>query len=76
METCGSHYIDIVDRDKVLSKHYKAEEDSEQFKYFKTGQGLLSPNWNQELINQRDIPYLCAYKLDIVKFKWWGMLAE
>ena len=29
MQTCGSHYIDIVDQNKVLCKHYKAEEDPE-----------------------------------------------
>lgn len=27
----------------------------------------------QELVNQKDCPYMCAYKLVTVKFKWWGL---
>lgn len=27
----------------------------------------------QELVNQKECPYMCAYKLVTVKFKWWGL---
>ncbi|KAG8520117.1 Phosphatidylinositol transfer protein alpha isoform, partial [Galemys pyrenaicus] len=27
----------------------------------------------QELVNQKDCPFMCAYKLVTVKFKWWGL---
>ncbi|KAL0597531.1 Phosphatidylinositol transfer protein alpha isoform [Plecturocebus cupreus] len=66
-------YIDIADRSQVLSKDYKAEEDPAKFKSIKTGRGPLGPNWKQELVNQKDCPYMCAYKLVTVKFKWWGL---
>ncbi|CAO2644215.1 Phosphatidylinositol transfer protein alpha isoform [Lemmus lemmus] len=66
-------YIDIADRSQVLSKDYKAEEDPAKFKSAKTGRGPLGPNWKQELVNQKDCPYMCAYKLVTVKFKWWGL---
>ncbi|XP_006891153.1 PREDICTED: phosphatidylinositol transfer protein alpha isoform [Elephantulus edwardii] len=66
-------YIDIADRSQVLSKDYKAEEDPSKFKSSKTGRGPLGPNWKQELVNQKDCPYMCAYKLVTVKFKWWGL---
>ncbi|XP_019506018.1 PREDICTED: phosphatidylinositol transfer protein alpha isoform isoform X2 [Hipposideros armiger] len=52
---------------------YKAEEDPAKFKSIKTGRGPLGPNWKQELVNQKDCPYMCAYKLVTVKFKWWGL---
>lgn len=55
-------YIDIADRSQVLSKDYKAEEDPAKFKSIKTGRGPLGPNWKQELVNQKDCPYMCAYK--------------
>ncbi|KAM6163667.1 phosphatidylinositol transfer protein alpha isoform [Rhynchocyon petersi] len=66
-------YIDIADRSQVLSKDYKAEEDPAKFKSIKTGRGPLGANWKQELVNQKDCPYMCAYKLVTVKFKWWGL---
>ncbi|XP_049714838.1 phosphatidylinositol transfer protein alpha isoform isoform X1 [Elephas maximus indicus] len=66
-------YIDIADRSQVLSKDYKAEEDPAKFKSIKTGRGPLGPNWKQEIVNQKDCPYMCAYKLVTVKFKWWGL---
>uniref|UniRef100_A0A2K5JUF2 Phosphatidylinositol transfer protein alpha isoform n=1 Tax=Colobus angolensis palliatus TaxID=336983 RepID=A0A2K5JUF2_COLAP len=66
-------YIDIADRSQVLTKDYKAEEDPAKFKSIKTGRGPLGPNWKQELVNQKDCPYMCAYKLVTVKFKWWGL---
>jgi hypothetical protein len=66
-------YIDIADRSQVLGKDYKAEEDPAKFKSIKTGRGPLGPNCKQELVNQKDCPYMCAYKLVTVKFKWWGL---
>uniref|UniRef100_F7AC02 Phosphatidylinositol transfer protein alpha isoform n=1 Tax=Ornithorhynchus anatinus TaxID=9258 RepID=F7AC02_ORNAN len=66
-------YIDIADRNQVLAKDYKQEEDPAKFKSIKTGRGPLGPNWKKELPNQKDCPYMCAYKLVTVKFKWWGL---
>ncbi|XP_067422134.1 LOW QUALITY PROTEIN: phosphatidylinositol transfer protein alpha isoform [Emydura macquarii macquarii] len=66
-------YIDIADRNQVLSKDYKQEEDPAKFKSVKTGRGPLGPNWKKELGKQTDCPYMCAYKLVTVKFKWWGL---
>ncbi|KAM4648374.1 phosphatidylinositol transfer protein alpha isoform [Amazona ochrocephala] len=66
-------YIDIADRSQVLPKDYKAEEDPAKFKSVKTGRGPLGPNWKKELGKQTDCPYMCAYKLVTVKFKWWGL---
>lgn len=66
-------YIDIADRSQVLPKDYKAEEDPAKFKSVKTGRGPLGPNWKKELGKQSDCPYMCAYKLVTVKFKWWGL---
>ncbi|XP_038231194.1 LOW QUALITY PROTEIN: phosphatidylinositol transfer protein alpha isoform [Dermochelys coriacea] len=66
-------YIDIGDRNQVLSKDYKQEEDPAKFKSVKTGRGPLGSNWKKELGKQTDCPYMCAYKLVTVKFKWWGL---
>ncbi|KAJ7397523.1 Phosphatidylinositol transfer protein alpha isoform [Pitangus sulphuratus] len=66
-------YIDIADRSQVLPKDYKAEEDPAKFKSVKTGRGPLGPNWKKDLGKQSDCPYMCAYKLVTVKFKWWGL---
>ncbi|KAJ7309107.1 hypothetical protein JRQ81_008438 [Phrynocephalus forsythii] len=66
-------YIDIADRSQVLSRDYKPEEDPAKFKSAKTGRGPLGPNWKKELSKQSDCPYMCAYKLVTVKFKWWGL---
>ncbi|KAM7139768.1 phosphatidylinositol transfer protein alpha isoform [Macrochelys suwanniensis] len=66
-------YIDIADRNQVLSKDYKQEEDPAKFKSVKTGRGPLGSNWKKELGKQTDCPYMCAYKLVTVKFKWWGL---
>ncbi|KAJ7416368.1 Phosphatidylinositol transfer protein alpha isoform [Willisornis vidua] len=66
-------YIDIADRSQVLPKDYKAEEDPANFKSVKTGRGPLGPNWKKDLGKQSDCPYMCAYKLVTVKFKWWGL---
>ncbi|XP_032071652.1 LOW QUALITY PROTEIN: phosphatidylinositol transfer protein alpha isoform [Thamnophis elegans] len=66
-------YIDIGDRSHVLSRDYKPEEDPAKFKSVKTGRGPLGPNWKKELGNQSECPYMCAYKLVTVKFKWWGL---
>ncbi|XP_026544724.1 phosphatidylinositol transfer protein alpha isoform isoform X1 [Notechis scutatus] len=67
-------YIDIADRSHVLSRQdYKPEEDPAKFKSVKTGRGPLGPNWKKELGKQAECPYMCAYKLVTVKFKWWGL---
>ncbi|KAM6459122.1 LOW QUALITY PROTEIN: phosphatidylinositol transfer protein alpha isoform [Liasis olivaceus] len=66
-------YIDIADRSHVLSRDYKPEEDPAKFKSVKTGRGPLGPNWKKELGKQSECPYMCAYKLVTVKFKWWGL---
>ncbi|XP_042298706.1 phosphatidylinositol transfer protein alpha isoform [Sceloporus undulatus] len=66
-------YIDIADRSQVLSRDYKPEEDPSKFKSVKTGRGPLGPNWKKELGKQSECPYMCAYKLVTVKFKWWGL---
>ncbi|XP_048374635.1 phosphatidylinositol transfer protein alpha isoform [Sphaerodactylus townsendi] len=65
-------YIDIAERSQVLSKDYKPEEDPSKFKSIKTGRGPLGPNWKKEIVKS-DCPYMCAYKLVTVKFKWWGL---
>ncbi|KAL8198902.1 UNVERIFIED_CONTAM: hypothetical protein K2H54_029314 [Gekko kuhli] len=65
-------YIDIADRSQVLTKDYKPEEDPAKFKSIKTGRGPLGPNWKKEILKS-DCPYMCAYKLVTVKFKWWGL---
>ncbi|XP_043910284.1 phosphatidylinositol transfer protein alpha isoform [Protopterus annectens] len=66
-------YVDIADRNQVLSRDYKPDEDPAKFKSIKTGRGPLGPNWKKELANQTDCPYMCAYKLVTVIFKWWGI---
>ncbi|KAL7976050.1 hypothetical protein Chor_009728 [Crotalus horridus] len=65
--------IDIADRSPVLSRDYKPDEDPAKFKSVKTGRGPLGPNWKKELGKQAECPYMCAYKLVTVKFKWWGL---
>uniref|UniRef100_A0A8D0GPY3 Phosphatidylinositol transfer protein alpha isoform n=1 Tax=Sphenodon punctatus TaxID=8508 RepID=A0A8D0GPY3_SPHPU len=65
-------YIDIADRGQVLPKDYKPDEDPAKFKSAKTGRGPLGSNWKKEL-GKSDCPYMCAYKLVTVKFKWWGL---
>ncbi|XP_044286532.1 phosphatidylinositol transfer protein alpha isoform isoform X2 [Varanus komodoensis] len=66
-------YIDIADRSQVIARDYKPEEDPAKFKSVKTGRGPLGPNWKKELGKQASCPYMCAYKLVTVKFKWWGL---
>uniref|UniRef100_H3ABP7 Phosphatidylinositol transfer protein alpha isoform n=1 Tax=Latimeria chalumnae TaxID=7897 RepID=H3ABP7_LATCH len=66
-------YIDIADQSQVLPRDYKPQEDPAKFKSVKTGRGPLGPNWKKELGKQSVCPYMCAYKLVTVKFKWWGL---
>lgn len=33
----------------------------------------VSVSLQKELSKQTDCPYMCAYKLVTVKFKWWGL---
>ncbi|XP_077479407.1 phosphatidylinositol transfer protein beta isoform-like isoform X4 [Stigmatopora argus] len=62
--------IDIANKDEVAPGDYKAEEDPSLFHSAKTGRGPLGPEWKNEL--KTDCPYMCAYKLVSVKFRWWG----
>ncbi|CAJ0964254.1 unnamed protein product [Ranitomeya imitator] len=65
--------IDIADRNQVLSKDYKPDEDPAKYKSCKTGRGPLTPDWKKTLAQRNDVPHMCAYKLVTVKFKWWGL---
>ncbi|KAF3849225.1 hypothetical protein F7725_015722, partial [Dissostichus mawsoni] len=63
--------IDIASKEEVAPGDYKPEEDPTLFHSAKTGRGPLGPEWKNEL--KTDCPYMCAYKLVTVKFKWWGL---
>uniref|UniRef100_A0A3B3QFI2 Phosphatidylinositol transfer protein alpha isoform n=1 Tax=Paramormyrops kingsleyae TaxID=1676925 RepID=A0A3B3QFI2_9TELE len=65
-------HLDIADRNQVDAKDYKPEEDPASFKSVKTGRGPLDADWQKEL-STTDCPYMCAYKLVTVQFKWWGL---
>uniref|UniRef100_A0A3P8VYA5 Phosphatidylinositol transfer protein beta isoform n=1 Tax=Cynoglossus semilaevis TaxID=244447 RepID=A0A3P8VYA5_CYNSE len=60
--------IDIANNEEVASGDYKPEEDPALFHSAKTDRGPLGPEWKKT-----DCPYMCAYKLVTVKFKWWGL---
>uniref|UniRef100_A0A3Q3IF04 Phosphatidylinositol transfer protein beta isoform n=1 Tax=Monopterus albus TaxID=43700 RepID=A0A3Q3IF04_MONAL len=62
--------IDIENKE-VVPGDYKPEEDPALFHSANTGRGPLSPEWKNEL--KTDCPYMCAYKLVTVKFRWWGL---
>ncbi|KAK0154349.1 Phosphatidylinositol transfer protein beta isoform [Merluccius polli] len=66
--------IDIANRESVAAGDYKPEEDPAVFHSEKTGRGPLGPDWKNEL--KSDCPYMCAYKLVTVKFKWWGLTTK
>ncbi|KAM4635035.1 phosphatidylinositol transfer protein beta isoform [Polymixia lowei] len=66
--------IDISSKDEVASGDYKPEEDPALFHSAKTERGPLGPDWKNEL--KEDCPYMCAYKLVTVKFKWWGLTSK
>uniref|UniRef100_A0A4W6DFU8 Phosphatidylinositol transfer protein beta isoform n=1 Tax=Lates calcarifer TaxID=8187 RepID=A0A4W6DFU8_LATCA len=63
--------IDIASKDEVAPGDYKPEEDPALFHSAKTDRGPLGPEWKNEL--KTDCPYMCAYKLVTVKFRWWGL---
>uniref|UniRef100_A0A3B4F449 Phosphatidylinositol transfer protein beta isoform n=1 Tax=Pundamilia nyererei TaxID=303518 RepID=A0A3B4F449_9CICH len=63
--------IDIANKEEVAPGDYKPEEDPALFHSAKTDRGPLGPEWKSEL--KADCPYMCAYKLVTVKFKWWGL---
>ncbi|MCI4385006.1 hypothetical protein PGIGA_G00045330 [Pangasianodon gigas] len=64
--------IDIADRSQVDDSDYKPEEDPALFHSEKTGRGPLGPGWKKELHNS-NCPYMTAYKLVTVHFRWWGL---
>ncbi|XP_051569260.1 phosphatidylinositol transfer protein beta isoform-like [Myxocyprinus asiaticus] len=64
--------IDIADRSQVDDVDYKPEEDPAIFHSEKTGRGPLGPEWKKELHNG-NCPYMTAYKLVTVHFRWWGL---
>ncbi|KAF0046072.1 hypothetical protein F2P81_002601 [Scophthalmus maximus] len=63
--------IDIANKEEVAPADYKPEEDPALFHSAKTDRGPLGPEWKNEL--KTDCPYMCAYKLVTVKFRWWGL---
>ncbi|KAJ8347350.1 hypothetical protein SKAU_G00287510 [Synaphobranchus kaupii] len=64
--------IDIADRSQVNDVDYKPEEDPAIFHSEKTGRGPLGPGWKKEL-HSGNCPYMTAYKLVTVHFRWWGL---
>ncbi|XP_069767733.1 phosphatidylinositol transfer protein alpha isoform [Narcine bancroftii] len=68
-------HIDVADRSQIDSRDYKAEEDPAIFKSVKTGRGPLDANWKKTIL-KTTWPYMCAYKLVTVKFKWWGLQSK
>ncbi|XP_061082419.1 phosphatidylinositol transfer protein beta isoform-like isoform X2 [Conger conger] len=64
--------IDIADRSQVDDVDYKEDEDPAVFHSEKTGRGPLGPGWKKELHNS-NCPYMTAYKLVTVHFRWWGL---
>ncbi|XP_058473367.1 phosphatidylinositol transfer protein beta isoform isoform X1 [Solea solea] len=66
--------IDIANNNQVQERDYKSEEDPTVIPTTTPStkrRGPLSPEWKKEL--NADWPYMCAYKLVTVKFKWWGL---
>ncbi|KAG9333295.1 hypothetical protein JZ751_012882 [Albula glossodonta] len=64
--------IDIADRSQVDDVDYKPDEDPAIFHSEKTGRGPLGPGWKKEL-HSSNCPYMTAYKLVTVHFRWWGL---
>ncbi|XP_057202857.1 phosphatidylinositol transfer protein, beta, like [Triplophysa rosa] len=64
--------IDIADRSQVDDVDYKPDEDPAIYHSEKTGRGPLGPEWKKELHNG-NCPYMTAYKLVTVHFRWWGL---
>lgn len=64
--------IDIV-RDPISPSEYKIEEDPRLYHSMKTGRGPLGDDW---LDNGNTGPFMCAYKLCKVEFRYWGMQSK
>ncbi|XP_039200116.1 membrane-associated phosphatidylinositol transfer protein 1 isoform X2 [Crotalus tigris] len=64
--------IDIV-RDPISPSEYKIEEDPRLYHSLKTGRGPLGDNW---LDSGNSGPFMCAYKLCKVEFRYWGMQSK
>ncbi|KAM8854567.1 phosphatidylinositol transfer protein alpha isoform-like [Synchiropus picturatus] len=62
--------IDIVK--PFNQKDYKKEYDPTLFKSTKTNRGPLKEGWQKDLASS-GWPYMCAYKLVTIKFKWRGL---
>lgn len=60
--------IDIVS-EEVNPQYYKPEEDPKIFKSVKTGRGQLKKDWQKT----GEKPQMMIYKLQTVKFQYWGM---
>uniref|UniRef100_A0A8D3BTK1 Phosphatidylinositol transfer protein beta isoform n=1 Tax=Scophthalmus maximus TaxID=52904 RepID=A0A8D3BTK1_SCOMX len=73
--------IDIANKEEVAPADYKPEEDPALFHSAKTDRGPLGPEWKvpdtvkEMLLSLSPLycPYMCAYKLVTVKFRWWGL---
>eukprot|EP00794_Sanderia_malayensis_P007797 gene7797-8643_t len=64
-------FIDIIN-DPVSTSDYKIEEDPSVFKSKKTGRGpIKGADWYSTCE-----PYMCAYKLYKVEFKWMGLQSK
>ncbi|KAL7991973.1 hypothetical protein Chor_016229 [Crotalus horridus] len=64
--------IDIV-RDPISPSEYKIEEDPRLYHSLKTGRGPLGDDW---LDSGNSGPFMCAYKLCKVEFRYWGMQSK
>ncbi|KAJ7344206.1 hypothetical protein JRQ81_000156 [Phrynocephalus forsythii] len=64
--------IDIV-RDPISPSEYKAEEDPRLYRSVKTGRGPLGDDWLENAVSG---PFMCAYKLCKVEFRYWGMQSK
>nr|XP_020648008.1 membrane-associated phosphatidylinositol transfer protein 1 isoform X1 [Pogona vitticeps] len=64
--------IDIV-RDPISPSEYKAEEDPRLYHSVKTGRGPLGDDWLENAVSG---PFMCAYKLCKVEFRYWGMQSK
>ncbi|XP_053729433.1 phosphatidylinositol transfer protein alpha isoform-like [Synchiropus splendidus] len=67
--------IDIVEPPSQKVKDYKKEYDPTLFKSTKTNRGPLKEGWQKDLASS-GWPYMCAYKLVTIKFKWRGLQSK
>ncbi|KAA0705883.1 Phosphatidylinositol transfer protein beta isoform [Triplophysa tibetana] len=76
--------IDIADRSQVDDVDYKPDEDPSIYHSEKTSRGPLGPEWKndklsfasmspQKELHNGNCPYMTAYKLVTVHFRWWGL---